>query len=304
MLEWTVRTEETGLTLLDLLRRRLPAAPVSYLRQQLRRGRVRCNGELRDETATVSRGDRLGLAESRRLQEWIEATGSGLAILCETREALVLDKPAGLAVHPAVGHQDDNLLHRVQALLRNRRLALQCAPVHRLDLETSGPVLFAKGRRALSAFGRVFMEEPVTKIYLALVAGVLPETGQLETPVPVRGRMKEAATRFFRCAAGQGLSLLELHLLSGRRHQIRRQLADAGHPLVGDRRYGGPDIPGLDRLFLHCRYLELTDPFGPDRLVARSPLPPELRAELAAQGLFWNEGATTRDLAPPDHGSS
>ena len=282
MIEWQVfPTDEKNP--LEFLANRLPGAPRSYLRQLLRKGRVRCDGGPLDENAGLCPGERVILPESARLRQLLALPPTPV-ILYETREMLIVEKPAGLAVHGSKGHEQDHLLGRIQALLQERRAPYSVAPVHRLDLETSGPILFAKGRQAAGRLGQLFMDGAAGKSYLALVAGKLAGAGRLESPVRAKGKLKAAATDYETLAEISVFTLVELELLSGRTHQIRQQLAAAGHPLCGDRRYGGPTPPGLKRLFLHCRKLALPDPFdGPDVLV-ESPLPGELAQFLNAMG--------------------
>jgi 23S rRNA pseudouridine955/2504/2580 synthase len=284
MIEWFINETESGLFPLALLRRRLPQAPEGYLRQLLRSGRIRQGDVPIDPSQPLVAGARLTLPASRRL---LEMTAALPVILFENDAILAVDKPAGLAVHRGVGHEDDNLLMRVETLLAGRNAPYRAAPAHRLDAETSGPVLFGKGRRACAELGRLFMNDQVEKIYLALAAGKLPDAGVLEGAVPVRGRAKQAATAFRLLDYRQNVSMLELKLLTGRTHQIRRHLAAAGHPLVGDRRYRGPDLTTGNRMFLHCQ--QLTLPLSPADTKQRicSPLPPELERILASVGMAF-----------------
>jgi RluA family pseudouridine synthase len=271
---------DAGLTVLECLSRRIPAAPTAYLRQLLQKQKILRAGTPLGERDNVRDGDVLCLPASQRLQEILATTTRELTILFESREMLVVAKPAGLAVHTGLGHAEDNLTDRLQQMMRLRKEPFRVSPAHRLDAATSGPVLFGKGRNACAALGKMFMAGAVEKIYLALAAGHLPETGQLVSPVPAKGKWKSSLTEY-RCLEFRGNhSLLQLRLLSGRTHQIRRQLADAGHPLAGDRRYRGPDLPGLDRLFLHGSRLALTNPFDGTRLEIDCPLPAELEAVL------------------------
>ncbi len=274
MIEWQVLSTDSNKPL-EFLTDRLPGAPRAYLRQLLRKGRLRRAGIPLDESDDLKPGERIILPESTRLRQLL-ALPPAPAILYETREMLIVEKPAGLAVHGSRGHEEDHLLGRIQALLRERRTPYSVAPVHRLDLETSGPVLLAKGRQAAGCLGRLFMDGAARKIYLALVAGKLVGTGKLESPVRAKGKFKESATLFRNLTTFGAFTFVELELLSGRTHQIRQQLAAAGHPLAGDRRYGGPTSPELKRLFLHCRLLALPDPFGGPDVVVESPLPEEL----------------------------
>jgi 23S rRNA pseudouridine955/2504/2580 synthase len=285
MMPWQIQPEEDGRELLTLLQLRLPAAPVGYLRQLLRRGDIRRNGQPLQAQSLVRAGDLLELPQSARLRALAStAPPPAVEILLETRELLVANKPSGLAVHRGVGHGDDNLLDRLERLLKERKARFSIAPVHRLDLETSGPVLFAKGRQAASDLGKLFIEgSGLEKLYLALVAGSLPASGVLTSTVPVRGKEKESATSYRTLQTAGGWSLLELTLHSGRTHQIRRQLADCGHPVAGDRRYRGPQ--GLPRLFLHCRRLSFPDPATQRPVVIDAPLPEELAKALELLGL-------------------
>jgi 23S rRNA pseudouridine955/2504/2580 synthase len=285
MMDLTVKKDEAGIPALDWLHQRLAGVPAGYLRQLLRRGQIRRSGQVLHGGEILAVGDRLELPANRRLQLLLESAPPALTILAESREALIVAKPAGLAVHRGVGHESDHLTGRVEQLLRQRRAPFRCAPIHRLDAATSGPVLFGKGRQAIAAFGRVFMNGPTSKLYLALVAGSFPATGVLDSPVPVRGRDREALTRFRLLASAGGLTLLELELLTGRRHQLRRQLADAGHPIAGDERYRGPRLAGLDRMFLHCRRLVVGNPFGAVPLAAEMALPDDLAGRLQHLGL-------------------
>jgi len=280
MLRWIVESEEAGLTLLEILQRRLPAAPVGYLRQLLKKGRIEgAAGPWRGEQRPAV-DDIIDLPESGRMKELLLLAPpevEALRILYQSREILVVDKPAGLAVHAGVGHEQEHLTGCVQAYLQRNKLHFQVAPVHRLDLDSSGPVMFGKGRKACAELGRLFQAHQVEKTYLALVKGTLPGAGVLTSPVSSKGKQKSALTYFRTVGFSSAGSLVELDLVTGRQHQIRRQLAELGHPLFGDRRYGGPSRPGLQRTFLHCLRLAFTDPFSGAPLVIESELPQELR---------------------------
>lgn len=284
MTELETGNKEAGLTALEFLHWRIPAAPQAYLRQLLRKGKVRRGNLPLAEDTRLQAGDRLSLPGSARLLQFLE--DSPLQILHESREILVVFKPAGLAVHTGQGHEKDDLTTRVRRLLKQRGESFLAAPVHRLDALTSGPVLFGKGRKACSELGKLFMGGGVEKRYLALAAGaVKEEEGTLRSPVPAKGKRKEAFTGYAVRARGGGFTYLELSLESGRTHQIRKQLADAGHPLAGDRRYAGPEPPGLARLFLHCTRLAFRDPFGGPAVAVESPLPAELVETLRSLGI-------------------
>ena len=283
MMTLTVEPTEAGLAILDFLQRRIPAAPPAYLRQLLKKGKVLGPDGPLSITAKLPAGAQVQLPTSERLQELLEApatTTSEVQILFESREILIVDKPAGLAIHSSVGHEGDNLAARVAELLARRGDKFKVAPIHRHDLETSGPVLFGKGKLACGELGKLFIRQEVDKYYLALASGKTAGSGELASEIPAKGTYKEALTTYVALARSEQASLLELCLHSGRQHQIRRQLADIGHPIFGDRRYGGPCPAGLPRIFLHCKRLSFTDPFSGSRLAVDAPLPADLQGFL------------------------
>ncbi len=286
MIVWTTNEKETGLTALQWLQNRVPSAPAAYLRQLLRGGKIRCENQPLSESTLLRSGQKLSLPDSARLRQLLaQRTEPGVEVLFESREILVVFKPAGLAIHRAPGHEEENLTDRVQALLIDRGAPFRTAPVHRLDVQTSGPVIFGKGRKAASELGKLFMNAQVKKTYLALVEGRMERGGVLETPVRAKGKLKAAATDCTVLTATDHYTLLKLRLLSGRKHQIRQQLAALGHPLAGDRRYGGGALPEPGALFLHCAQLSLPDPFGGPPLHIESPLPEYLARVLKGIGI-------------------
>ncbi|BCA79165.1 RluA family pseudouridine synthase [Desulfuromonas sp. AOP6] len=292
MPEYIVTPQENGLSPLCILKQRVPAAPIGFLRQLLRKGEVLRLCPAPSPDAPLAIGDRIVLPGSQRLAHLLEQPPEKTVdILYENDELLIAFKPSGLAMHRGVDHEEDNLVRRIERLLKKRKAPYQARPIHRLDLDTSGPVLFGKGKKAASALGKVFMAGKAQKKYLALVEGQLPVTGMLTSPVPAKGKLKESETSFRLLVFGNNYSLLELDLHSGRTHQIRRQLADAGHPLVGDRRYGGSTLAGLSRLFLHCHQLSLPPADDCPGISIDSPLPEDLGQTLAALGLHWPKTA-------------
>ena len=186
------------------------------------------------------------------------------------------DKPAGMAVH----QNAEGIADLVSWLSKQRALPKNLRPGHRLDRPTSGVVLCGAGRSARGQIAQWL--DASQKTYLALVAGT-PETdtGTLEAPLSDarRGRALNATTRFEVRERIRGFTLVELELVTGRKHQLRRHLADAGMPVVGDERYGPkrpkrvPGFPG--RLWLHAWRLCL-----PERII-EAPLPQALQEHLA-----------------------
>lgn len=292
MPQFTVEANEIPLSPLAFLQRHISAASKSYLRQLLKKGKVKGPRGVVSEQDQLKLGDVLILPDSGRLSELLAATAQPsleqqLFILYESREILIVDKPSGLAIHSSEGHQDRNLAALVDELIRSRGDAYQVAPIHRLDLETSGPVLFGKGKKACSELGKLFMCHEVEKSYLALVAGKTPGRGLIQSEVPSKGKTKEAQTAFQALDRNEQASLLKVTLYTGRQHQIRRQLAELGHPLFGDRRYRGQQPDALPRLFLHCCQLAFIDPFSGAPVEINSPLPADLSQFLDTVGLCY-----------------
>jgi 23S rRNA pseudouridine1911/1915/1917 synthase len=173
--------------------------------------------------------------------------------------------------------------------------------VHRLDKDTSGLLVVARTEPAMAALAAQLADRSMGRRYLALVAGVAPESGTIDAPIgrdersrvrmavvpAARGRA--ARTHIRRIARGmldgRPVSLVECRLETGRTHQIRVHLAHAGHPLVGDALYGGPALAGFARQALHAWRLSLLHPAERRRRSWRSPLPEDLRALLARAGI-------------------
>lgn len=282
-LSLTVLRGEEHLPFLVLLQRRIPTAPVSYLRQLLRQGKITRGEQVLSAEDRTPVGGIIHLPESKRLRELLAMTN--LQILFESRDLLIVAKPPGLAVHSSEGHEEENLTARCQELLKQRGERFSIAPVHRLDLETSGPLLFGKGKAACSALGKLFMEDEVEKCYLALVAGEMSGEQSLQGLVPAKGKLKSARTDVRTLVSNGTATLLEIRLHSGRQHQIRRQLAEINHPLYGDKRYGGPYPSDLPRLFLHCHRLAFLDPCSGKPISCEVPLPADLVGFLERCGI-------------------
>jgi 23S rRNA-/tRNA-specific pseudouridylate synthase len=295
MWQWTINNFEAGLPLLAAIALRLPAVPAGLLRQLLRKGRISCEGVVAGDNLPVAAGMTVALRSSARLDELM--AGSGVTperLLFEDAHTLVVAKPAGLAIHRAAGIEE-HLQGQVARFLAWRQAPYRARPVHRLDIGTSGPVLFAKGRQAAGDYGRLLMAGRFRKQYLALVTGTPPETGELTTPVPDGGRYREALTRY-RCLASSGrYALLDLELVTGRTHQARRQLADAGWPIVNDRRYGGA-ATGTGHIWLHCRQLTFPAVDGDVLHQIDAPAPLVLAELLQQLGFVYNPNQGQRNL--------
>lgn len=285
MTTWQINTREDGLELIDALALRVPAAPRGLLRQLCKKQRVAIDGCTASAGRTVVAGETISVRSSIRWQACLDQSRLQPGeVLYEDFQCLVIEKPAGLAVHRAPGHED-NLLQRISDFLRLRGETFRTAPIQRLDKGTSGAVLVGKGRSAISQLGQMMMAGLAVKRYLAMVEGEFNTTRVLSSPVPSKGRQKTALTRC-RPACTTGIyTLLDLELGTGRYHQIRRQLAEAGWPLLGDTRYGGRPVPGLDRFFLHCYQLTFQQPMTGVTVAVTTCLPAELQRVMQRLGL-------------------
>ncbi|HSD19220.1 MAG TPA: pseudouridine synthase [Anaeromyxobacter sp.] len=232
-----------------------------------------------------------------------------LAVLVETPRLIVVDKPAGVAVHPLVPGEGGTLANAVATRYPECADASpeprEGGAVQRLDVETSGCVLFARDPEAWDVLHARFSAREVEKVYLALVAGRVVSGGVSSVPLAQRGgkvipapdpeteerlrakglRPRPAETHWEIARRFEAHTLLRVRIVTGVMHQIRAHLAHLGHPVAGDALYGGAAaaLPGLRRQFLHASRLALEGPDGA-RVEATSPLPPDLEAVLARLG--------------------
>jgi 23S rRNA pseudouridine1911/1915/1917 synthase len=264
-------------------------------------GRALIDGGRRRSSDRLSGGERISVELSAPPDETLEAESIPLRVAYEDASMLIVDKPAGLVVHPSAGHGGGTLVNALLGRARDRGEPLGSIAgvgrpgiVHRLDKETSGLIAVAKTDEAQAVLMRQFGDRSVEKEYLAMVRGEAPSArGRVEAPIGRdprdRQRMavvaggRESVTEYEQLASGGGYALLSLRPLTGRTHQIRAHLAYLGLPIAGDMRYGGGEGPGgLRRQFLHAARLGLERPGDGARLRAWSELPPDLVASLEA----------------------
>lgn len=275
------------------LARRLREVSRSQAQRLIERGLVTVEGVPARASHIVRRGETVQVSIPPPEPLALEPEALPLTVLYEDAEIIVVDKPAGMAVHPGPGHPRGTLVNALLAQfpqLREVGEALRPGIVHRLDKDTSGLLVVAKTARAHRHLVEQLKERRVHKLYLALVQGVpSPPRGVIEAPIGRhprdRKRMaiveggREAETRYRVAQALGEYSLLEVEPITGRTHQIRVHLAAIGHPVVGDAVYGRRS-PLVGRQFLHAHRLSFHLP-GSERLLEfTSPLPPDLREAL------------------------
>ena len=296
-----VTEDDAGQRIDNYLLARLKGVPKSHIYRIVRSGEVRINSKRVEASQKVAPGDRIRLPPVRVAErgEAEPAPHYKLPILFEDDFLVAIDKPAGLAVHGGSG-----IAHGVIESLRSMRPDARFLElVHRLDRETSGVLLVAKKRSALTALHEKLRERDMDKRYLVGVAGrfrnekqrVKLALAKRDAPdggkrVSVSETGQEAETVFRLRERRDDMSLLEAELLTGRTHQIRVHLAHIGHPVLADDRYGDFELNralrkrGLKRMFLHAARLEFLHPATEEKLVIESPLPADLSR-------FWAKGA-------------
>jgi 23S rRNA pseudouridine955/2504/2580 synthase len=297
--QWVeISAEEAGQRIDNFLQRCLKGVPKSRIYRLLRKGEVRVNkGRTRPEYR-IQRGDQVRIPPVR-----MAAVGSPApsvkeadrlldAVLYEDERLLVLNKPAGMAVHGGSGLS----FGVIEALRALRPAAPFLELVHRLDRDTSGCLLIAKRHSELRTLHELLRNGQVEKRYLLLVQGEWRQ-GQREVRAALKKNLlrggerlvqidpegKDAVTRFRLLESYPGASLLEAELKTGRTHQIRVHAAHAGHPLAGDDKYGDAGFNrqmralGLKRLFLHAHYVAFRDADRGRAVAVSAPMSADLR---------------------------
>ncbi|MEX8520660.1 MAG: RluA family pseudouridine synthase [Leptothrix sp. (in: b-proteobacteria)] len=293
-----------GQRLDNFLLRELRGAPKTLVYRIIRSGEVRVNKGRAGADTRVNSGDEVRVPPLRLTQPDPEAAAAVPArefpILFEDEHLLVIDKPAGVAVHGGSGVS----FGVIEQLRRARPQAKFLELVHRLDKETSGLLLIAKKRSALTALQDQFRQRETGKTYCALVIGTWPVARKV-IDVALHKYLDAAGERRVRAVAADhadgrrsislvrvvqsfaGYSLLDVTIKTGRTHQIRVHLQNEGHPIIGDDKYGdftrnkslarGEAVPGcrFERMFLHARALAFDHPASGARIELAAPLPPE-----------------------------
>jgi 23S rRNA pseudouridine1911/1915/1917 synthase len=277
-------------------------------------GHVTVNGKRERASYRAEPGDDISVTLQQAETREVLGEQIPLAVKYEDDDVLVIDKPAGMVVHPAPGNWTGTLVNALKG--RGEPLADSGDPtregiVHRLDKETSGLLLVAKTDKAHRELGADMQQRKVSRRYAAMCWGHLDED-QVTVDKPVardprdRKRMaivasgKQAKTAFVRIARFDAGDLLRAHLYTGRTHQIRVHLSSIGHPVLGDDTYGGGGGRRLvslppKRHFLHAAWLLFRHPVTGKDIEIRSPLPEDLRSVV----MHVAEGTIPEDAADP-----
>jgi 23S rRNA pseudouridine955/2504/2580 synthase len=287
---WVVVGEEGEAQRIDnFLLRELKGVPKSHVYRVLRSGEVRVNSGRVKPDYRLRIGDKVRIPPMRVAEkQTLKPRPLDLPIHYEDDALLVVDKPSGVAVHGGSGVS----FGVIESLRAARPQAKFLELAHRLDRDTSGLLILCKKRSALVELHRMLREGEVGKVYLAVVKGVAKKSLELreslhryvtasgERRVSVHEDGVSAITRAKLIRTKDKLSLLEVQLLTGRTHQIRVHLAHAGHPIVGDDKYGDFDLNRelKQRLLLHAARLAFRHPGTGEPMKLESPMPPEMKS--------------------------
>ncbi|MEO7741348.1 MAG: RluA family pseudouridine synthase [Usitatibacter sp.] len=288
-----VPVEMAGLRLDQALARLMPQESRSRLARLIEEGHVRVEGKAAAIRLKMKSGERVEVdLQPRPANAAVHAEAIGLAVVHEDPDLLVIDKPAGLVVHPGSGNWEGTMLN---ALLHHAPASAglpRGGIVHRLDKDTSGLLVVAKNETAQLALVRQLQARTVKRTYVALARGKVASAGKVDAPVgrhPVqRTKMavvasgKPAVTHYRIRERFSAHTLLECELETGRTHQIRVHLASIGHPLEGDAVYAGRGPRLIDRQALHAWKLGFIHPRSGAVVRFESPLPADLLALFAS----------------------
>ena len=303
--ELEVAPEHAGERLDRYLAAVVPGQSRSQLQRLIESGCVQVAGRRARANLPVQPGDRIGVEIPEPAPATPQPEDLPIPVLYEDGDLIVVDKPAGMVVHPSAGHAGGTLvnalLHHVEDL-SGVGGELRPGIVHRLDKGTSGVMVVAKHDRAHEALARQFHDREVEKAYVALVWGVVHAGRRIDLPIgrdpadrqkmSARARRARAAvTRITYAEHLRGVTYCGVAIATGRTHQIRVHLSAIGHPIVGDATYGGVrtrvaadlrPVLLLKRPFLHAARLQFAHPADGRRMSFEAPLPDDLREVLDA----------------------
>ena len=303
---FAVSADEHGLRIDKLLAQRCPEFSRSHFQQLLQDGAVQLGGRvLAKASAKVRVGDAVEVELRPTAQAMaFQPEAMELRIVHEDEHLIVIDKPAGMVVHPAAGNWSGTLLNGLLAYHAGAARLPRAGIVHRLDKDTSGLMLVGKTLQACSALVAMIAQRRVHRIYVALAHGRWQGADEVEVERWIgrdpRNRLRmaalaagssgarEARTTIRRLDSTERHSWVGCKLHTGRTHQIRVHLASLGHALVGDATYGGKPELGLQRQALHAHRLALLHPVTAQPLQFECALPPDLAQAVENAGLHYN----------------
>ncbi|MDR0822482.1 MAG: RluA family pseudouridine synthase [Endomicrobium sp.] len=237
----------------------------------------------------LKRADIVQIEFPKETPSILKAEKIPLDIIYEDADIIVINKQAGLVVHPSYGHPDGTLLNGIIGYAKGKFSPFM---VHRLDKDTSGLIIFAKNEKSKISISKQFANRAVKKLYYAAVKGTITENeGRIEAPIgrsPENRKLmlvnptatKMAISEFKVISRKDGYTLIEVHIITGRTHQIRSHMRYINHPVIGDTEYGGPDRIDnkiIKRQMLHSHQITLTHPKTCKSIKFEAPLPKDIK---------------------------
>ncbi len=293
-----VSSKDSNLKLETFLKTRLRLTKNEISRAKFRENGICVNKERQKTNTLLKTGDlvEILLETGQETSKKLPGSGSDLSILYEDSDVIVLNKPAGISVHPAGKNDTDTLANRLAYYLRSKNEDSVIRIFGRLDQDTSGVVLAVKNRSAATRLERQRETHILSKNYLAVTEGIpAPPAGKITAPLApdpanrkqmiVTPEGKPAVTHYETLAVKENHALVRLHLETGRTHQIRVHMASAGCPLYGDPLYGDNAIPTINRTALHAQTIRFLQPFTEEETEIKAPVPEDFRLALQSLGL-------------------
>ena len=294
-LTFHIQTDTENQSIQQFLRKHLEFSQAQIRSLKFRENGITVNGSRCRIDYILKNEDTLRLAlEEKTSSSRIVPLFKPISILYEDEDVLVVNKPAGILVHPVGGHYEDTLSNMVSAYYQKQNQDITIRPVGRLDKDTSGAVMFAKNKIAAARFSQKNCNSGFEKEYLAIVSEI-PGNPKDEISSPldrcpgkplkmqVDSNGKTAFTSYEIEKTFSASALLRVRITTGRTHQIRVHMASIGHPLLGDRLYGTEkslSLKGFSRTALHAACVQFKQPFSGQIIRIEAPLPEDFKAYL------------------------
>lgn len=291
ILTYTIKPEQEGMQLLDFLRSKgFSRGILSSMKAD--KNAIQLNGERGFGKSILQAGDSLHIhIPEADNTENILPVKMDLSILYEDEDILVINKAADMPVHPSIGNYDNTLANGVTWYFKEKGQHFVYRCINRLDRDTTGALILAKNPYSAAVLSAQMKQRQIRRTYLAIVQGIAPEQGTIDAPI---GRAADstierqvdfangesAVTHYERLATYHSYSLIELHLETGRTHQIRVHMKHIGHPLLGDFLYH-PEDHSISRQALHCASLTFTHPITGETLTINAKLPEDMQQLLS-----------------------
>lgn len=291
ILTYTIKPEQEGMQLLDFLRSKgFSRGILSSMKAD--KNAIQLNGERGFGKSILQAGDSLHIhIPEADNTENILPVKMDLSILYEDEDILVINKAADMPVHPSIGNYDNTLANGVTWYFKEKGQHFVYRCINRLDRDTTGALILAKNPYSAAVLSAQMKQRQIRRTYLAIVQGIAPEQGTIDAPI---GRAADstierqvdfangesAVTHYERLATYHSYSLIELHLETGRTHQIRVHMKHIGHPLLGDFLYH-PEDHSISRQALHCTSLTFTHPITGKKMTVNAKLPEDMQQLLS-----------------------